>query len=72
MKPGARCAVDQIQYMDEKGRQQIVHCYFTSGKDKGKSKELLILAEELNIKVPANVKLEELKRLLSLHKAFQN
>ncbi len=72
MKPGTRCAVDQIQYTDENEQHQIVNCYFTSGKNKGMSKGLLILAEELKVKVPVNVKLEELKRLLGLHKAFQN
>ena len=72
MKSGTRCPVNQIQYKDDKGQQQIVDCYFTTGEDKGKSKGLLIVAKELKIKVPANVKLEELKRLLSSHKAFQN
>jgi hypothetical protein len=72
MKPETRCPVNQIQYTDENGQQQILDCFFTSGKQKGKSKGLLILAEELKIKVPSNVKLAELKRLLSLHKAFQN
>ncbi|CAF3953365.1 unnamed protein product, partial [Rotaria sordida] len=72
MKPGTRYPINQIQYMDEHGKQKIVDCYFTGGANKGKPKGLLILAEELKIKVPANIKLEELKRLLSLHKAFQN
>ncbi|CAF4317059.1 unnamed protein product, partial [Rotaria sordida] len=72
MKSGTRCAVGHIQYTDEKGQQQTIDCYFTDGKNKGKSKGLLILAEELKIKMPGNVKLEELKRLLSLHTAFQN
>lgn len=72
MKPGTRCAIDRIQYMDENGHQQTIDCYFTNGANKGKSKGLLILAKELQIKVPPDVKLKELKRLLSGHKAFQN
>ena len=54
------------------GQQQIVDCYSMTDEDKRKSKGLLILAKELKTKVPANIKLDEVKRLLSLHKAFQN
>lgn len=72
MKPGTRCAVDQIRYTDEYGENQTLDCYFTSGERKGISKGLLLLAKELKIDVPDKVKLHELKRLMSLHKAFQN
>lgn len=72
MKSGTRCPINQIQYQDESGRFRAVDCYFTSGKNRGKSKGLLILAKELKIKVPNNIKLGALKQLLSLHKAFQN
>lgn len=72
MKPGTRCPIDQIQYKDEKGRRQILDCYFKSGRNKGKSKGLLVFAKELKIKLPDHVNLEHLKQLLSLHNAFQN
>ncbi|CAF1273858.1 unnamed protein product, partial [Didymodactylos carnosus] len=72
MKVNTRYAVDQIQYFDETGKQQTIDCYFKRGENKGKSKGLLVLAKELKVKIPVNVKLEELKRLLGLHRAFQN
>ncbi|CAF4423418.1 unnamed protein product [Rotaria socialis] len=72
MKLGTRCPVDQIKYTDDKGQQQKLDCYFTTGKNMGKSKGLQILAEELKIKVPAKVTLKDLKQLLSSHNAFQN
>ncbi|CAF2033227.1 unnamed protein product, partial [Rotaria magnacalcarata] len=53
MKPGTRCPSDQILCKDEMGQHQKLDSYFTSGKDKGKSKGLLLLAEELRIQVPA-------------------
>ena len=72
MKPGTRCPIDKILYKDEMGQKQQLDCYFTSGKHNGKSKGLLMLAEELKIKVPAKVSLDHLKQLLISHNAFQN
>ncbi|CAF2242534.1 unnamed protein product [Rotaria magnacalcarata] len=72
IKPGTRCPIDQILYKDEMGRHQKLDCYFTSGRHKGKSKGLLILAEELTIQVPPKTSLDHLKQLLSSHNAFQN
>ena len=72
MKPGTRCPVDQIQYIDDHGQQKTIQCYFTSGPSKGKSKGLLKIVEELKISLHENIKLKELKELLGKHKAFQN
>ena len=72
MKPGTRCPVDQIQYIDEHGQQKAIQCYFTRDPSKGKSKELLKIANELKISLHDNIKLKELKELLGRHKAFQN
>ena len=72
MKPGTRCPVDQIQYIDDHGQQKTIQCYFTSGPSKGKSKGLLKIAKELKISLHDNIKLKELKELLGRHKAFQN
>jgi hypothetical protein len=72
MKPGTRCSVDQIFYRDKNGQQQTVDCFFTTSSNKGQSKGLLILAKELGIDVPPNVRLEELKQLLNAHDAFKN
>ena len=46
MKSEMRCPINQMQYMDEKEKQQVVVCYFSSGANKGKSKELFILAQD--------------------------
>ena len=72
MKPGTRCPVDQIQYIDDHGQQKTIQCYFTSGPSRGKSKGLFKIAEELKISLHENIKLKELKELLGRHKAFQN
>ncbi|CAF3692205.1 unnamed protein product [Rotaria socialis] len=72
MKPGTRCPIDQILYNAEMGQHQKLDCCFTSGRHKGKSKGLLILAEELKILVPPKTSLDHLKQLLSSHNAFQN
>ena len=71
MKPGMRCPVDQIQYIDDYGQQKTIQCYFTSGPLKEKSKGLLKIAKELEISLHDNVKLKELK-VLSKHQDFQN
>jgi len=72
MKMGTRCKINQIFYTDKDGKQQTVDCFFTAGRNKGQSKGLLILAKELGIDVPPNVRLDELKQLLNLHNAFKN
>jgi hypothetical protein len=72
MKPGTRCPVEQIFYRDKDGEEQSVDCFFTTGKNKGQSKGLLVLAKELGINVPSNVRLPELKQLLNTHDAFKN
>ena len=72
MKPGTRCPVDQIQYIDEHGQQKAIQCYFTRGPSKRKSKGLPKIAKELKISLHDNIKLKELKGLLGRHKTFQN
>ena len=68
---GTRCPVERITYTDN-GFQKNLDCYFKNGINKGKSKGLLAIAHELNISVPQRCTLQELKHLLSQHKAFQN
>ena len=72
MKPGTRCSVDRIQYIDDHGQQKTIQSFFTSGLSKGKSKGLLKIVEKLKISLHENIKLKELKELLRRHKAFQN
>ena len=61
MKPGTRCPVDKIDYIDENNKKRTIECY----DDDGCSKGLLALAYELNVFVPRKCKLNELKLLLS-------
>jgi hypothetical protein len=67
-----RCPVETITWYDENGSKNITDCYFKYGPNKGKSKGLLEIANELQISVPRGCKLQELQDLLSQHKAFQN
>ena len=68
MKPGTRCPVDQIEFLDEKNQKRAIECY----DDEGISKGLLALAHKLGVFVPKKCSLKELKMLLSDHAAFKN
>ena len=68
MKPGTRCPVDKIDFIDENNKKGIIECY----DDDDCSKGLLVLAYELNILVPRKCKLNELKLLLPKHAAFKS
>jgi hypothetical protein len=67
-----RCPVKFLEWTDEQNKRQTLNCYFSSGDLKGKSKGLLQMAVELGMNVPKNIKLPELKELLSKHLAFKN
>ncbi|CAF3511621.1 unnamed protein product, partial [Rotaria socialis] len=71
-RSGTRCPVASIEYIDEVNNTKTLDCFFQSGLQKGQSKGLLAIALELGFKVSTNCKLEELKILLSCHKAFKN
>lgn len=66
-----RCPVDTIEYIDTDGVVQTIDCYFKTGPFKGLSKGLLHIAKEFNLKLPSNVKLNELRDILSNHPAFK-
>ena len=68
---GTRCSLDKIEYKDSQGNSKILHCYFQSGPNQGKSKGLLAIANELDIKMPPAIKLQELQKLLTDHPAFK-
>lgn len=68
MKPGGRCPVDTIDYVDDQNVIRIINCY----DDDGESKGLLKLAQELNLHIPQSCKLPELKVIVSEHAAFKN
>ncbi len=69
---GTRCPVPFIEYIDEINNIKKIDCFFQSGSKKGQSKGLLAIALELGFKISTNCKLDELKCILSGHKAFQN
>ena len=67
MRPGTRCPLTQIEYIDEESNRKIVN-YFD---ENGKSKDLLALAHELNVYVPRKCSLQDLRLLLGEHHAFK-
>lgn len=69
---GTRCPIPVIEYIDEMNMSKKIDCFFQSGPQKGQSKGLLAIALELGYKVSSNSTLDELKHILSGHKAFQN
>ncbi|CAF2819674.1 unnamed protein product [Rotaria sp. Silwood2] len=54
---GTRCPVEQIEYVDENGKIQIIDCYFKEGNNKGRSKGLVELCKDLGVQLPAKIKL---------------
>ena len=69
---GTRCPVEQIEYVDENGTTKVVDCYFKEGVHKGKSKGLIELCKDLGVQLPAKIKLDEIIKILSTHRAFHN
>jgi len=69
---GTRCPVSSIEYLDDTNNMKLVDCFFSSGPNKGLSKGLLNIASELGVQLPNNCKLDELRSILSRHRAFQN
>ena len=52
MKPGTRCPVEQIRWIDENNIERALDCYFDKGVNCGESKGLLQIAKELDINIP--------------------
>ena len=71
-RSGTRCPISVIEHIDEMNTPKKIECFFQSGPQKGQSKGLLAIALELSFKVSSNSTLDELRSLLSGHKAFQN
>lgn len=69
---GTRCPVDNLEWIDNDGEKQSLSCYFQKGPDRGKSKGLLQIAQELDLNHSPRIKLNELHCLLSRHPAFQH
>jgi hypothetical protein len=69
---GTRCPVEKIEYVDENGVIKVIDCYFKQGANEDKSKGLVELCKELGVQLPGKVKLDEIREILSNHRAFQN
>ncbi|CAF1560638.1 unnamed protein product, partial [Didymodactylos carnosus] len=69
---GTRCCIEQIEYVDGNGVQKVIDCYFKGEENKGKSKGLVELCEDLGVQLPAKLKLDDIRDILSTHRAFQN
>ena len=51
---------------------EALECSYQSGPEKGQLKGLFAIALELGIQVSPSIKLNEIKSILSKHRAFQN
>jgi hypothetical protein len=67
---GAQCKVDTIDYI-ENGKPKVLHCRFQNGVNQGKTKGLLEIAKELNVKLPTKINLGDLRSLMAEHPAFK-
>ena len=67
MKPGTRCPIEDIKFVDEFSNTRVVSCYDEEGFNKG----LLGLARELKITLPNRFKLADLREILAEHPAFE-
>jgi hypothetical protein len=67
---GRKCPIEKFDYTDSHGSKQTLDCYFREGPNKGKSKGLVEIAKELNVKIAPTMKLEELRKQLVDHPAF--
>lgn len=67
MKPGTRCPINPIDFIDNMNTRHIIQCYDKNGISKG----LLQLAQELQVNVRYKCKLSQLKSILIHHPAFK-
>jgi hypothetical protein len=69
---GTRCPVASMEYTDEMNRRKTLDCYHQTGPKKGQSKGLYDIAIELGFRVSSDIRLDDLKSILSRHNAFRN
>ena len=69
---GTRCPVERIDCVDENSATKTIDCYLKQGPYRKQSKGLVELAKELGVQLPDKVKLDEIREILSRHRAFQN
>ena len=68
MKPGTRCPVDYIDFIDYMNDRRTIKCY----SDDGTSTGLLVIAREFELDIPNKCSLSELKSVLRMHNAFKS
>jgi hypothetical protein len=69
---GTKCSVLSIEYTGDANNTEAIDCFIQTGPKKEQSKSLLTVVLELRFTVWPNCKLDELKSMLSGHKAFQS
>lgn len=69
---GSRCPVSSIEFISSDNQREVLDCYFHSGTWAGRSKGLLVMADELGLKVTSATKLDDLRKMLLKHPAFNN
>ena len=55
-----KCLVDVVEYVDNQGKLVSVPCYLPRSKHRGKSKDLVGLAKDLNVSIRSSMKLPEI------------
>lgn len=71
LRPGGYCPLETLTWEDDNGEKQFLDLYFKEGDLTGQSKGLKQIALDLGFEMPERSKLEDYKRILSNHKAFQ-
>ena len=64
--------VEKIEYVDENGETKVIDCYFKYLSNKDKSKGFIETCKNLGSQLPARVQMDQIREILSRHRAFQN
>ena len=72
MNIGKKCPIDKIDWVDENDHNQTLELFFQEGPNKGKSKGLRHISEELGLNVDSKTSLTQLRKNMSEHKAFES
>lgn len=68
---GTNYPFDKIEHIDGKGNSKVLHPFFRSRPNNWKTRGLLEMAKELQLKLPSKMKLQELQNLISDYPSFK-
>ena len=70
LKPGGRCPIDKLEWLDDNGNEMSLDLFFDDGPHMGESKGLKPIAIELGLELD-HLKLPDLRLELAKHPAFK-